>query len=46
MRYTAILEQEPDGGYVVTVPAMPGCISQGDTRAAALQNIREAVEVP
>jgi predicted RNase H-like HicB family nuclease len=43
MRYTVILEQEMDGGYVVNVPALPGCVSQGDTRAEALENIREAI---
>ena len=45
MRYTVVLEQEPDGGYVVSVPALPGCISQGDTRAEALTNIREAIDL-
>jgi predicted RNase H-like HicB family nuclease len=43
MRYTVVLEQEPDGGYVVSVPALPGCVSQGDTRTEALANIREAI---
>jgi len=37
------LEQEPDSGYVVSVPALPGCVSQGDTRAEALANIRDAI---
>ena len=32
MRYTVILEKEADGGYVATVPALPGCVSQADTR--------------
>jgi predicted RNase H-like HicB family nuclease len=45
MRYTVVLEQESDGGYVASVPALPGCVSQGDTRAEALSNIREAIEV-
>ena len=45
MRYTVILEREPDGGYVVSVPAMPGCVSQGDDRDSALANIREAIEL-
>lgn len=45
MRYTVILEREVDGGYVASVPALPGCVSQGDTRAEALQNIREAIEL-
>ena len=45
MRYTVILERESDGGYVVSVPALPGCVSQGDSRAEALSNIREAIEL-
>jgi len=32
MRYTVVLEQEQDGGYVAIVPALPGCVSQGDYR--------------
>ena len=45
MRYTVVLEREPDGGYVVSVPALPGCVSQGDNRAEALDNVREAIEL-
>ena len=45
MRYTVVLEREADGGYVVSVPALPGCVSQGDTRAEALGNVREAIAV-
>ena len=45
MKYTVILEREADGGYVVTVPALPGCISQGDTREEALRNIHEAIDL-
>jgi predicted RNase H-like HicB family nuclease len=45
MRYTVILEQEVDGGYVVSVPALPGCVSHGDSRAEALSNVREAIEL-
>jgi predicted RNase H-like HicB family nuclease len=45
MRFTVVLEQEPDEGFVASVPTLPGCISQGDTREDALQNIREAIEL-
>jgi predicted RNase H-like HicB family nuclease len=45
MRYTVVLEQEPDGGYVASVPGLPGCVSQGDTRSEALANIHEAIEL-
>lgn len=45
MRYTVVLEREQDGGYVASVPALPGCVSQGDDRPEALANIREAIEL-
>ncbi len=45
MGYTVILEQETDGGFVAVVPALPGCVTQGDTRAEALANVREAMEL-
>ena len=45
MRYTVVLEQEQDGGYVVSVPVLTGCVSQGDSRDEALENIREAIEL-
>lgn len=45
MSYTVILEQDPDGGFVAIVPALPGCVSQGKTRAEVMTNIREAAEL-
>lgn len=45
MKYTVILEREADGGFVVSVPVLPGCVSQGDTREEALANIREAIDL-
>jgi antitoxin HicB len=45
MRYTVILQRENDGGFVATVPSLPGCVSQGDTREEALKNIEEAAEL-
>jgi predicted RNase H-like HicB family nuclease len=45
MRYTVLMEREGDGGYAVTVPGPPGCVSQGDTRAQALANIRQPMEL-
>lgn len=43
MNLRIILEPSDEGGYTVTVPAFPGCISQGDTRQQALENIQEAI---
>ena len=45
MRYTVVLEREGDGGFVASVPVLPGCVSQGDTREEVLVNIREAMEL-
>jgi len=44
MRYTVILEPDEEGrGYTVRVPALPGCITEGQTREEALANAREAI---
>jgi len=41
--YTAVFEpDEEQGGYTVYIPALPGCISEGDTFEQAAANIREA----
>lgn len=45
MNIKVILEPSEEGGYTVTAPSLPGCISEGDTRKEALKNIREAIEL-
>jgi predicted RNase H-like HicB family nuclease len=42
MRYKVVLE-ESDEGYAVSVPALPGCHSQGATESEALENITDAI---
>jgi predicted RNase H-like HicB family nuclease len=37
-------EDKEDGGYVVECPALPGCVSQGDTVEEALENIKDAIQ--
>ncbi|MHB1493593.1 MAG: type II toxin-antitoxin system HicB family antitoxin [Thermoplasmataceae archaeon] len=44
MKYTVILEKDEAGFYVVNVPALPGCFTQGKTREEALENAKEAIE--
>ncbi len=43
MRYRVLIEQDEDGVHVAEVPALPGCISQGQTRSEAVDNIKEAI---
>ncbi len=45
MKFKVVIEKGEDGYYVVTVPSLPGCISQGKTKEEALRNIREAIEL-
>jgi predicted RNase H-like HicB family nuclease len=45
MHLHVMLEPSEDGGYTVTVPSLPGCISEGDSREDALANIREAIQL-
>ncbi|HLI87692.1 MAG TPA: type II toxin-antitoxin system HicB family antitoxin [Ktedonobacteraceae bacterium] len=45
MLITVVLEPSDEGGYTVYVPALPGCISEGDTKEEALANIREAIKL-
>jgi predicted RNase H-like HicB family nuclease len=40
-----VVEPSDEGGYTVFVPALPGCVSEGETREEALANIREAIEL-
>jgi predicted RNase H-like HicB family nuclease len=45
MKCMVVLQRENDGGYVASVPSLPGCVSQGDSRGKALRNIREAIQL-
>lgn len=40
-----LLHPEPEGGYTVTVPSLPGCISYGETKEEALAMAKEAIEL-
>ena len=42
--YTIVLEPDPeDGGYVVTVPSLPGCVTEGDTLEEAVDMAKDAI---
>jgi antitoxin HicB len=44
-KYKVIFEAAEEGGFVVTCPAVPGTVSQGETYEEALANIKEALEL-
>jgi len=43
MKFNVILEPAEEGGFNVSVPALDGCFTQGDTEKEALKNAREAI---
>ena len=45
MKLNVVLEPSDDGGFTAIVPALPDCISEGNTREEAVENIREAIEL-
>lgn len=44
MKYRVLIERDEDGVFVAEVPSLPGCITQGTSRAEALANVQEAIE--
>lgn len=44
LKYTAIFEPAEEGGYTVTVPALPGCITEGDTFEEAIEMVKDAIK--
>lgn len=45
LKYTAIFEPAEEGGYVVSVPALPGCATQGETFEEAVEMIKDAIQL-
>ena len=43
MRFMVVLEPAGEGGFNVSVPALDGCFSQGETEEEALENAKEAI---
>jgi predicted RNase H-like HicB family nuclease len=44
MKIKVIIHEAEEGGFWATVPALPGCVSEGDTWEEIRANIREAIE--
>ena len=45
LSYKIMLRKEPEGGYTVTVPSLPGCVTYGDTIEEAIEMAKEAIEL-
>ena len=45
LSYKILLKPEPEGGYTVNVPALPGCITYGSDLEEAEHNAKEAIEL-
>jgi predicted RNase H-like HicB family nuclease len=43
MKFIATLDRDEDGVWIAECPSIPGCVSQGETKEAALENLREAI---
>lgn len=44
-KFSVIIEQDGDGVYIGRVPALKGCVTQGDTKEELIKNIKEAIEL-
>ncbi len=45
LNYPILLRKEPEGGYTVLVPSLPGCVTYGDTIEEAIEMAKEAIEL-
>lgn len=45
LKYTAIFEPAEEGGYIVTVPAIPGCVTQGENLKDAKKMAKDAIRL-
>lgn len=45
MKFRVTIDRDEDGVWIVECPSIPGCVSQGETKDEALENIKEAIEL-
>lgn len=45
MKFSVTIDRDETGVWVADCPAIPGCVSQGETKPDALKNVREAIEL-
>ena len=44
MKFRILIEQDEDGLFIAECPSLPGCVSQGESRSQALENIQDAIK--
>ena len=45
MKFWVTLDRDEDGVWIAECPAIPGCVSQGETKDEAMANVKEAIEL-
>ena len=45
MKFTVTIDRDEDGVWIAECPAVPGCVSQGTTKAQAIENVKEAIKL-
>lgn len=45
LSYRILLRNEPEGGYTVSVPSLPGCVTYGDTLDESIAMAKEAISL-
>jgi predicted RNase H-like HicB family nuclease len=45
MKFRVTIDRDEDGVWIIECPSIPGCVSQGETKEQALENIKEAIEL-
>jgi predicted RNase H-like HicB family nuclease len=45
MKFQVTIDRDEDGVWIAECPAIPGCVSQGETRAEALKNVEDAIKL-
>ena len=43
MKFTVTIDRDEDGMWIVECPSIPGCVSQGETKESALENVKSAI---
>jgi predicted RNase H-like HicB family nuclease len=45
VKFQVTIDRDEDGIWIVECPSIPGCVSQGETREEALENVKEAINL-